>query len=67
MKQHLSRRLELNILWLFGQGLINFLMMRGPGQVNAVDNIIADAVSSGSEASQGLGTKDRKDMSILYL
>ena len=41
--------------------------MRGPGQVNAVDNIIADAVSSGSEASQGLGTKDRKDMSILYL
>ncbi|PSS02958.1 Pre-mRNA-processing factor like [Actinidia chinensis var. chinensis] len=50
------------------EGLIHFLMMHGgPGQLNVVDNIIDDAISSGSEASQGLGAKEREDISILYL
>ncbi|CAL5409227.1 unnamed protein product [Camellia sinensis] len=50
------------------EGLINLLMTHGGlGQVNVVDNIIVDAISPGSDASQSLGNKERQDISVLYL
>ncbi|XP_058196087.1 pre-mRNA-processing factor 39-2 isoform X3 [Rhododendron vialii] len=50
------------------EGLIYFLMMHGGvGQVNVVEPIITDAISPVPVASQGLGAKDREDISVLYL
>ncbi|XP_059669215.1 pre-mRNA-processing factor 39-2 isoform X2 [Cornus florida] len=50
------------------EGLINFAMMHGgPRQVNIVDSIIAHAITPGPDLSQGLGTKDREDISLIYL
>lgn len=43
------------------------MMHGGVGQVNVVEPIIIDAISPAPVASQGLGTKDREDISILYL
>ncbi|CAK9139280.1 unnamed protein product [Ilex paraguariensis] len=48
--------------------LIKFAMMHeGSRQVNTVDYIIASAISPGPDASQGLSTKDREEISCLYL
>ncbi|XAR66662.1 hypothetical protein NMG60_11012964 [Bertholletia excelsa] len=50
------------------EGLINFLMAHGgQGQVDVVDNLMADAISAGTDSSQGLSRKDREDISVLYL
>lgn len=50
------------------QALIYFLMMHGGvGQVNVVEPIITDAISLASVVSQGLGDKDREEISVLYL
>ncbi|KAH7839009.1 hypothetical protein Vadar_033672 [Vaccinium darrowii] len=50
------------------EALIYFLMMHGGvGQVNVVEPIITDAISLASVVSQGLGDKDREEISVLYL
>lgn len=43
------------------------MMHGGVGQVNVVEPIITDAISPVPVASQGLGAKDREDISVLYL
>lgn len=35
--------------------------------MNIIDSIVADAISAESDVSQGLSTKDREDISSLYL
>ncbi|KAL2494590.1 Tetratricopeptide repeat (TPR)-like superfamily protein [Forsythia ovata] len=48
--------------------LIKFAMMHeGASQVNIVESIIADAISPGSDKSEGLNAKDREDISYLYI
>lgn len=48
--------------------LINFAMMHeGSRHLNVVDPIMATAITCGSDGSQGLSSKDREDLSHLYL
>ncbi|CAI9782124.1 unnamed protein product [Fraxinus pennsylvanica] len=48
--------------------LIKFSMTReGASQVNIVESIIVDAISPGSDKSEGLNAKDREDISSLFL
>ncbi|XP_043700368.1 uncharacterized protein LOC122651102, partial [Telopea speciosissima] len=50
------------------EGLINFEMMhRGPRETSIIDSIVAKAVSSEAEISQGLTAEDREDISSLFL
>ncbi|XP_076960367.1 pre-mRNA-processing factor 39-2-like [Bidens hawaiensis] len=48
--------------------LINFAMLHeGSKHLDAVDHIVDTALTSGSDSSQGLSSKDREDLSNLYL
>ncbi|CAA3029455.1 mRNA processing [Olea europaea subsp. europaea] len=48
--------------------LIKFSMTReGASQVNIVESIIVDAIAPGSDKSEGLNSKDREDISCLFL
>ncbi|KVH87043.1 RNA-processing protein, HAT helix [Cynara cardunculus var. scolymus] len=48
--------------------LINFAMLHeGSRHLNVVDPIMATAITCGSDGSQGLSSKDREDLSHLYL
>ncbi|KAL8235984.1 hypothetical protein R6Q59_017065 [Mikania micrantha] len=48
--------------------LINFAMMHeGSKHLDVVDHIINTAITCGSNGSQGLSSKDREDLSNLYL
>lgn len=39
----------------------------GASQVNMVESIIVDAIAPGSDKSEGLNSKDREDISCLFL
>lgn len=48
--------------------LIKFAMMHGgPRHINAVDAVVANAISPGTDVSQGLSAKDGEYISRLYL
>nr|UWV21202.1 hypothetical protein [Noronhia emarginata] len=48
--------------------LIKFSMTHeGASQVNIIESIIVDAISPGSDKSEGLNAKDREDISSLFL
>ena len=50
------------------QELIKFAMMHGgPRHINLVDAVVANAISPGTDVSQGLSAKDGEDISSLYL
>lgn len=50
------------------EGLINFSMMHGEReQIDVVDNLVADAITQRSDASQGLSDEDCQYISNLYL
>lgn len=50
------------------QELIKFAMMHGGSRhINVVDAVVTDAISPGTNVSQGLSAKDREDISSLYL
>ncbi|KAK9268077.1 hypothetical protein L1049_010516 [Liquidambar formosana] len=48
--------------------VINFAMIHGgPSHINVVDSIVASAISPGPDVSQGFSSKEREDISNLYL
>lgn len=53
---------------LLEQELLKLLMMHeGSKYMNVVDSIIANAMTSSPDVSQGLSTKDKEELSCLYL